>query len=90
MKCKVIDECRCFAYDDVPRPKEQQFCGVRRGDRIVRCPQQSCCSGGCPGDTAKEPFRIIKRPRSPPPPPEEDLRIYIGFILLALIVAFTT
>lgn len=66
MVCSVIDECRCFAYDDVSDPKKSQFCGVRHGPHVVPCPEKECCAGGCPGQvtglTPREPFRIIERP----------------------------
>jgi hypothetical protein len=61
MNCNVIEECRCFAYSDVTDPKQVQFCGVRKGPKVLPCPS-GCCSGGCPGDFPKEPFRIIDRP----------------------------
>ena len=57
MVCNVIDECRYYAYEDTM----EQFCGVRRGPRVIPCPPD-CCAGGCPG---KYPFRIIKRPMNP-------------------------
>ena len=38
MVCNVIDECRCYAYDDVKNPKKEQFCGVRRGPNVIPCP----------------------------------------------------
>lgn len=67
MVCSIIDECRCFAYDDIADPKKFQFCGVRRGPHVVPCPESTCCAGGCPGQTPdlvpREPFRIIKRPQ---------------------------
>ena len=66
MVCSIIDECRCFAYDDVADPKKSQFCGVRRGPHVVACPESTCCAGGCPGQVPdlepREPFRIIERP----------------------------
>ena len=65
MVCSIIDECRCYAYDDVWDPKKRQFCGVRRGPHVVPCPENECCAGGCPGEDGldpREPFRIIKRP----------------------------
>lgn len=83
MKCSVIDECRCFAYDDVPKPREQQFCGVRRGGKVLHCPESDCCAGGCPGQTpgtgAREPFRIIERPDSEHTTSLEDLRNRVNF-----------
>ena len=65
MVCNVIDECRCYAYDDVKNPKKEQFCGVRRGPDVIPCPS-GCCAGGCPGKYPSQPFRIIKRPVPPP------------------------
>ena len=62
MVCNVIEECRCYAYDDVRNPKKEQFCGVRKGPHVIPCPK-GCCAGGCPGKIPKQPFRIIKRPR---------------------------
>ena len=61
MVCNVIEECRCYAYDDVRNPKKEQFCGVRKGPHVIPCPKD-CCAGGCPGKIPKQPFRIIKRP----------------------------
>jgi hypothetical protein len=61
MVCNVIEECRCYAYDDVKNPKKEQFCGVRKGPHVIPCPKD-CCAGGCPGKIPKQPFRIIKRP----------------------------
>ena len=60
MVCNVIEECRCYAYDDVRNPKKEQFCGVRKGPHVIPCPKD-CCAGGCPGKIPKQPFRIIKR-----------------------------
>ncbi len=62
MVCNVIEECRCYAYDDVRNPKKEQFCGVRKGPHVIPCPK-GCCAGGCPGKIPKQPFKIIKRPR---------------------------
>lgn len=65
MVCSIIDECRCYAYSDMTDPKKYQFCGVRRGNYVVACPEDECCAGGCPGQTPdvepREPFRIIER-----------------------------
>ena len=61
MVCNVIEECRCYSYDDVRNPKKEQFCGVRKGPHVIPCPKD-CCAGGCPGKIPKQPFRIIKRP----------------------------
>jgi len=63
MVCNVIEECRCYAYDDVRNPKKEQFCGVRKGPYVIPCPKD-CCAGGCPGKIPKQPFRIIKRPHA--------------------------
>ena len=57
MVCNVIDECRCYAYED----DKKQFCGVRRGPHVLPCPKD-CCAGGCSG---KIPFRFIPRPKRP-------------------------
>ena len=79
MVCNVIEECRCYAYSDVTDPKQVQFCGVRKGPKVLPCPS-GCCSGGCPGDFPKEPFRIIERPTTDM---VTDMRIPI-LILLAI------
>lgn len=66
MVCDVIEDCKCYAYSDVLNTKAVQFCGTRKGTRIVPCPAE-CCADGCPGQNRKveprEPFRIIERPR---------------------------
>ena len=80
MVCNVIEECRCFAYSDVSDPKQIQFCGVRKGPRVLPCPTD-CCHGGCPGDFPKEPFRIIDRP-------VHDKQITIALIVIAISVLF--
>jgi hypothetical protein len=80
MVCNVIEECRCYAYSDVTDTKKYQFCGVRKGPKVLPCPSD-CCAGGCPGDFPKEPFRIIERP---PTETITDLRIPI---LVLLVVA---
>lgn len=54
MVCNVIDECRCYQL----KGNMNQFCGVRRGERVVRCPND-CCFGGCVSDGSRAPFRII-------------------------------
>ena len=93
MVCNIIDECRCYAYDDVRNPKKEQFCGVRRGPDVIPCPS-SCCAGGCPGKYHNQPFRIIKRP-VPPPPRKKDgnelslrmkILIYLTVILLCIFL----
>ena len=83
MVCNVIEECRCFAYSDVSDPKRVQFCGVRKGPRILPCPTD-CCHGGCPGDFPKEPFRIINRPVDD----TRDPKTQIALILIAISVVF--
>ena len=59
MVCDVIEECRCFAY----KGETKQFCGVRKGPRVLPCPKD-CCAGGCPEDGSRQPFRFIDRPQS--------------------------
>ena len=93
MVCSIIDECRCFAYDDVANPKKSQFCGVRRGPHVVECPESTCCAGGCPGQvpglTPREPFRIVERPSSLG---MSDLspNFYMLVLLLLLSILFLT
>lgn len=58
MVCNVIEECRCFAY----KGETKQFCGVRKGPRVLPCPRD-CCAGGCPEDGSRQPFRFIDRPQ---------------------------
>lgn len=86
MDCNIIDECRCFAYDDTIDPTSYQFCGVRRSSNVLPCPAE-CCAGGCPGQDPKvkprEPFRIIGRPINDTTD-HFSLRIFI-FILLLII-----
>lgn len=55
--CKVIDECRCFQL----KGNSGQFCAVRRGDRVIQCPEE-CCFGGCVEDGSRPPFRYIGVP----------------------------
>lgn len=57
MVCNVIDECRCYQFSNNPN----QFCGVRRGERVLRCPDD-CCFGGCVSDGSRPPFRYIDVP----------------------------
>ena len=57
MVCDVIENCRCYAY----KGELKQFCGVRKGPKVLPCPRD-CCSGGCPDDGSREPFRYIDRP----------------------------
>ena len=58
MVCNVIEECRCYAY----KGETEQFCGVRKGPNVLPCPKD-CCSGGCPINGSRQPFRFIDRPR---------------------------
>ena len=60
MVCRVIDECRCYAY----KGETNQFCGTRQGPNVVPCPDD-CCFGGCPDDGSRHPFRYIDRPVQP-------------------------
>ena len=83
MVCNVIEECRCYAYSDVTDPKRIQFCGVRKGPKVLACPTD-CCHGGCPGDFPKEPFRIIPRPETV----VEDPREPIFMILILITIVF--
>jgi hypothetical protein len=93
MVCSIIDECRCFAYDDVADPKKSQFCGVRRGPHVAKCPEKDCCAGGCPGQvtglTPREPFRIIERPSSYENN-EFNPKIYILIFLIMFSILFLT
>ena len=93
MVCSIIDECRCYAYNDVQEPKKTQFCGVRRGPHVVPCPESDCCAGGCPGEvsglTPREPFRIIER-STIPQYFVFDPTLSIFFILVLLSVLFLT
>ena len=57
MVCDVIEPCRCYAYKD----EKEQWCGVRKGLRVLPCPGD-CCAGGCPDDGSRQPFRYIDRP----------------------------
>ena len=57
MVCNVIEECRCYAY----KGETEQFCGVRKGPNVLPCPKD-CCSGGCPINGSRQPFRFIDRP----------------------------
>ena len=91
MVCSIIDECRCFAYDDVDS-KRIQFCGMRRGPNVVPCPEKECCAGGCPGQVPglepREPFRIIERPSGSSEISQMDPKFYILVILVILSVYF--
>ena len=86
MVCNVIEECRCYAYDDVRNPKKEQFCGVRKGSHVIPCPKD-CCAGGCPGKIPKQPFRIIKRPRAAKPERRIDWIDIKILMFLAVILA---
>ena len=86
MVCNVIEECRCYAYDDVRNPKKEQFCGVRKGPHVIPCPKD-CCAGGCPGKIPKQPFRIIKRPRTAKPEWKTDWIDIKVLMFLAVILA---
>ena len=86
MVCNVIEECRCYAYDDVRNPKKEQFCGVRKGPHVIPCPKD-CCAGGCPGKIPKQPFRIIKRPRAAKPERRIDWIDIKILMFLAVIFA---
>ena len=94
MVCSIIDECRCFAYDDVADPKKSQFCGVRRGPHVVECPENDCCAGGCPGQvpnlTPREPFRVIERPSRSFGRSQVNPEIYMLIILIMFSVLFLT
>lgn len=93
MVCSIIDDCRCFAYDDVD-PKRIQFCGVRRGPNVVPCPEKECCAGGCPGQvpnlTPREPFRVIERRPSVLRMPEYNPKLYILIMLVMFSLLFLT
>ncbi|AFC35036.1 hypothetical protein OtV6_128 [Ostreococcus tauri virus RT-2011] len=93
MVCSIIDECRCFAYDDVADPRKSQFCGVRRGPNVMACPENDCCAGGCPGQVPglipREPFRIIERPSSFRMP-EYNPELYILIMLIIFSLLFLT
>ena len=60
MVCRVIDECRCYAY----KGETNQFCASRQGANVKPCPKD-CCFGGCPDDGSRHPFRFIDRPVQP-------------------------
>lgn len=77
MVCNVIENCRCFAY----RGNRKQFCGVRKGPRVLPCPED-CCFGGCPDDGSRQPFRIL----DPPPLIEEiDPTTVTTLIVIAIL-----
>jgi hypothetical protein len=93
MVCSIIDECRCYAYDDVWEPKKFQFCGVRRGPHVISCPESDCCAGGCPGEvegiSPREPFRIIERP-SILETKQFSVEIYVLVLLIMFSLVFLT
>jgi hypothetical protein len=93
MVCSIIDECRCFAYSDVADPKNSQFCGVRRGVRVVGCPESTCCAGGCPGQvpglTPREPFRVVERPL-PYEGKQFSMEVYVLILLIMFSIVFLT
>jgi len=57
MVCNVIDECRCYQL----RGNPNQFCAVRRGERVLRCPED-CCAGGGGSDGPRQPCWYIDVP----------------------------
>lgn len=90
MVCNVIDECRCYQL----RGNPNQFCGVRRGERVLRCPED-CCFGGCVSDGSRPPFRYLEVPEIIDTEPLKSLdpdeafsyilRVFICFCLLIII-----
>jgi hypothetical protein len=89
MVCKIIDECRCYAYKGRGNPMSNQFCAVRRGPALKRC-TADCCAGGCPGQVRgiqpRQPFRIIEESR---PMKNREFRIdIIPVILVTITVLF--
>jgi hypothetical protein len=83
MVCNVIDECRCFAYEG----SKDQFCGVRRGDNVLPCPED-CCFGGCPDDGSREPFRYIERPKKVFLLKPQDVNVLLLVSIAVLFVLF--
>lgn len=83
MVCRIIDECRCFAYEG----ETKQFCGKRRGPHITPC-QEDCCFGGCPDDGTRMPFRIIKHPEGGSVVEKLDRVDVSIFILASIVVLF--
>ena len=82
MVCRVIDECRCYAY----KGETNQFCGSRQGANVKHCPKD-CCFGGCPDDGSRQPFRFIDRPVQPNmienlTPVQVSVSIFICFLVL--------
>ena len=90
MVCSIIDECRCYAYSDVPDTKRFQFCGVRRGSVVVACPEEECCDGGCPGNTPKEPFRILDRPEHNTTNPKMHTLLVLSIISVYFLFVIMT
>ena len=90
MVCNVIDDCRCYQL----RGNPNQFCGVRRGDRVLRCPED-CCFGGCVSDGSRPPFRYLDVPdivdTKPLKAPDREkafnyiLRVFICFCFIIII-----
>lgn len=75
MVCDVIENCRCYAY----KGEVGQFCGVRKGPKVLPCPSD-CCAGGCPDDGSREPFRYIDRP--PPPTPGNRRIVFLIWLIV--------
>ena len=81
MVCNVIEECRCYAYKGVT----EQFCGVRKGPRVLPCPGD-CCAGGCPENGSRQPFRFIDRPPKPSMLTPQTAQALILIAITVLIV----
>ena len=79
MVCSLIDECRCYAYED----EQKQFCGARHGPVVEPC-EEDCCFGGCPDDGSRQPFRIIRRPKKVGVAEKFD-QVGISVLILVLI-----
>lgn len=60
MVCDVIEDCKCYAF----RGDKRQFCGVRKGPKVLLC-SSDCCHGGCTDDGSRPPFRYIDREEAP-------------------------
>ena len=90
MVCKIIDECRCYAYKGEGNPMTNQFCATRRGPHLKRCPAD-CCAGGCPGQVkgigSRQPFRIVGRPVQKEEKIEEKADL-LPMVLAAVAVLF--
>lgn len=54
--CDIIDECRCYAYNDSKSPKGEQVCGIKKHGSIHPC-KPGCCPGGCSGQCKDVPDR---------------------------------